>query len=365
MSKLDQNTLDLMTILNAINALSSTENTAELLEGDGQEYYTMAPSALSFRSTAPLDDFQEVQINGQTIDPSSYTLEEGSTVVNLSIEYLKTLDTGNYNVDVVSNNQVASGCFTVKAPELNEYGFYYNQPYYIEVEMPFEFASVVMFDTDGTAGVYQIDSSNSYLTNYTYENNIISFELPNDQTWEPGIFNGYFSTDGKEIFGTLEIGDLFIQVIDTTLQISLDKVACDDIYLYYPTWDDTGEYEYFPIKKTLINYPSAKTNIFNIPVSVIAYEAFLECNLLESVIIPDSITNINGSAFHSCENLTKITIPNNVSYIGPDAFYGCENLTNIIYNDTIEQWNLINKIDNWNGGVPATYVQCSDGQVAL
>ena len=63
----------------------------EALGGSGSEYYTVAPSALSFRSTAPLDDFQEVQINGEIVDPSNYTLEEGSTIVKLSSDYLKTL----------------------------------------------------------------------------------------------------------------------------------------------------------------------------------------------------------------------------------------------------------------------------------
>jgi hypothetical protein len=99
------------------------------LEGDGQEFYTIAPSTLSFRSSAPLNEFQDVQINGQTVDPSNYTLEEGSTIVKLSIDYLNTLTAGNHKIAVVSNNQTATGAFTVKAPELNEYGFYYNQPY--------------------------------------------------------------------------------------------------------------------------------------------------------------------------------------------------------------------------------------------
>ncbi|MBQ2005988.1 MAG: hypothetical protein II205_00290, partial [Bacteroidales bacterium] len=100
----------------------------ERLEGDGAEYYTLAPTALSFRSTAPLNEFQEVKVNGEVVDPSNYTLEEGSTIVTLSIDYLKTLDIGSYEVDIVSDSKTVKGGFTVAAPELNEYGFYYNQP---------------------------------------------------------------------------------------------------------------------------------------------------------------------------------------------------------------------------------------------
>lgn len=34
--------------------------------------------------------------------------------------------------------------------------------------------------------------------------------------------------------------------------------------------------------------------------------AFLQCNSLESVTIPKSVTNIRNSAFYDCTNLTKV-----------------------------------------------------------
>jgi hypothetical protein len=89
----------------------------------------MAPSTLSFRSTAPLNELQDIQINGQTVDPSNYELEEGSTIVKLKYDYLSTLNNGKYELSVVSDNKTAKGDFTVAAPKLNEYGFYYDIPY--------------------------------------------------------------------------------------------------------------------------------------------------------------------------------------------------------------------------------------------
>ena len=47
------------------------------------------------------------------------------------------------------------------------------------------------------------------------------------------------------------------------------------------------------------------------------------------------------------------------------AFEYCEALTTIKFEGTIEQWNAITKGTNWKYGVPATYVQCSDGIVTL
>jgi hypothetical protein len=43
----------------------------------------------------------------------------------------------------------------------------------------------------------------------------------------------------------------------------------------------------------------------------------------------------------------------------------CTNLSSIIFEGTTAQWNAIRKGTDWNEDVPATHVQCSDGQVEL
>ena len=72
-----------------------------------------------------------------------------------------------------------------------------------------------------------------------------------------------------------------------------------------------------------------------------------------------------AGAFNSCEELTTITIPNSVTNIGTQAFIFCSSLTSITFYGTIEEWNNITKGSGWNDYVPATYVQCTDGQVEL
>ena len=101
-----------------------------ITHGQGQTYYTLAPSTLSFRSSAPFDEFQEVRVNGVTVDPSYYTVTEGSTIIELSIDYLDTLAATNYTITVVSDGGSPSTEFAVVNPELNKHGVYYNQPYY-------------------------------------------------------------------------------------------------------------------------------------------------------------------------------------------------------------------------------------------
>ena len=79
----------------------------------------------------------------------------------------------------------------------------------------------------------------------------------------------------------------------------------------------------------------------------------------------NNIDKIGEASFMGFENLTEIYIPKSVKKIGSGAFTDCYNLTSIIFIGTIEEWDNITKGYNWNNQVPTTYVQCSDGQVAL
>lgn len=56
---------------------------------------------------------------------------------------------------------------------------------------------------------------------------------------------------------------------------------------------------------------------------VISGSAFYGCNLLESIIIPNSVTIIGEFAFGNCKLLTSITIPDSVTSIERGAFSGC------------------------------------------
>ena len=49
----------------------------------------------------------------------------------------------------------------------------------------------------------------------------------------------------------------------------------------------------------------------------------------ESVVIPDSVTNVGTSAFSGCVCLTSLEIPDGVISIGSAAFLGCAGLTSV------------------------------------
>jgi hypothetical protein len=77
------------------------------------------------------------------------------------------------------------------------------------------------------------------------------------------------------------------------------------------------------------------------------------------------VTSIEHRAFHDCDSLVEVVIPAGVTLIDTQAFTNNGSLTSIIFKGTMEAWNNITKGSDWNTRVPAIYVQCSDGQVAL
>jgi len=65
------------------------------------------------------------------------------------------------------------------------------------------------------------------------------------------------------------------------------------------------------------------------PVVAIGDRAFLRCEDLTSVTIPNSMRSIGEWAFSSCYSLTDIDIPDSVTEIGDWAFSCCCSLTSV------------------------------------
>ncbi len=75
-------------------------------------------------------------------------------------------------------------------------------------------------------------------------------------------------------------------------------------------------------------------------VTRIGKRAFLKCDQIEEIVIPQGITTIGDHAFNSCENLQSMTIPEGVKSIGQSAFAWCEELESIVIPSTVTEFGL-------------------------
>ncbi|MGN0468229.1 MAG: leucine-rich repeat protein [Acutalibacteraceae bacterium] len=66
----------------------------------------------------------------------------------------------------------------------------------------------------------------------------------------------------------------------------------------------------------------------------ISYGMF-ENSLIESIVVPDSVTSIGNYAFTNCAELTSVTLPQTITQIGENAFANCEKLSNINIPDSV------------------------------
>lgn len=94
--------------------------TPEIIQGDEATWTKGGGQPLSFTSNAAYADFQEARVDGQTLDPVHYTVEQGSTIVTLNADYLESLDPGEHTLDIVSSTGTATATFTITAKETQQ-----------------------------------------------------------------------------------------------------------------------------------------------------------------------------------------------------------------------------------------------------
>jgi len=58
--------------------------------------------------------------------------------------------------------------------------------------------------------------------------------------------------------------------------------------------------------------------------------AFWGCSVLTSIVIPDSVVDIEDYAFYRCTGLISVVIPDSVTNMNEHAFKGCDQLEQVI-----------------------------------
>ncbi len=99
---------------------------------------------------------------------------------------------------------------------------------------------------------------------------------------------------------------------DFTVSVSAEELTLENGLKYEVYLDETITITGYDGTVAEVEIPA---EIDGLPVTYIGNYAFDYCELLTSVIIPDSVTSIGDYAFNCC-NLKEITIPSSVVYCG-------------------------------------------------
>ena len=84
---------------------------------------------------------------------------------------------------------------------------------------------------------------------------------------------------------------------------------------------------------------------------------------ITSLVIPDEVTRISDFVFAGL-NITEVNIHRGVRFIGKMAFMRCIDLTSVNFDGTVEEWNNIEKTDDWDDYAGEYTVHCKDGDIA-
>lgn len=131
------------------------------------------------------------------------------------------------------------------------------------------------------------------------------------------------------------------------------------------SWNYTNPLSYaeakFYIKNKSGEYEIVENLIIPDTVTQINHDTFKRCSSIKNLIISNSVTTISDYAFNDCRNLTSARIGNGITSLSSTAFKECVALTDI-YIDKAEgsiegaPWGATNATVHWNTPLPSEEV---------
>ena len=86
-----------------------------IIDGANSSWTQNTSGTVVIRGNGAYGDFRKVKVDGKVIDAANYGVKEGSTIITLKAEYLKTLAEGSHTFAIVWRNGIAGTNFTVAA----------------------------------------------------------------------------------------------------------------------------------------------------------------------------------------------------------------------------------------------------------
>lgn len=288
-----------------------------------------------------LDDFEYTEADG-VVTLTKYIGEKTNIILPDEANVLGS--------DLFSESIVESVVFTAGVKEVNKTAFYWaSNLKSIEVvnENPyFSAQDGILFNKDKTAlVVYPFAKSNDNsndgysisqgvkkiclfaFAGYHYAN----IEFPEGLT-EIEDYAFYYAKMGKAILpdGVTNIGDYAFAYCTnmTELNIPQSTESCGD---KYSVVKGCRKLEKLTAPANVLqgsmSLASLKTLVINGGTSSMG--SLSGCGNLETVVLPEGLTDITTRAFKDCKNLTTINLPSTLTTINQNAFEGCEKITSL------------------------------------
>ena len=145
---------------------------------------------------------------------------------------------------------------------------------------------------------------------------------------------------------TRSIVHKYDDVFDTTCnKCGLERKVETDGYFTYAV--ENGEAVIIKFESDIGGNVTVPEKLGNYPVRVIGEKAFMECENIDSIVIPEGVRIIDEYAFTFC-SLTSITLPSSLKTIKQYAFYNAT-LGEVFFNGGKELWDWIEIDNSYNG----------------
>lgn len=115
-------------------------------------------------------------------------------------------------------------------------------------------------------------------------------------------------------------------------QVLYYTISDNGVIVTYPAWPNFHWYGYTKPYGHVVIPDSVRYGDTTYAVTTIGNRAFYECTELDSITIPNTVTDIALYAF-AASGLSSVTI--NAASIGEDAFYNCPNLTSVTFGNSV------------------------------
>ena len=156
------------------------------------------------------------------------------------------------------------------------------------------------------------------------------------------LLSGIFSLAEDEMFfddDEAELEDM------TTEEVSNARNSLNALAGYNLDIPEDGDYKFQPLEDgkncQILRYTGYDEDV-KVPEQLkgltvkTLYQTFSDSNILETVVLPDTLEIIDNMAFWKCINLKSVEIPEGVTTLGRCSFGGCSTLEKIEFPETLE-----------------------------